>query len=49
MSFQVWTGGFVNVFQTSTFDTSVVQSIGGFFQAVLNGGLLLIWHGMGAS
>jgi hypothetical protein len=46
MSFQAWTGDFVNVFQTSAFNTTVGQSIGGFFQAVLGGGVLLLWHGM---
>ena len=43
---QGWTGDFVNVFQTSTFSSSVNQSIGGFFQAVLGNGPALTVHGM---
>jgi hypothetical protein len=31
---------------TTSAATNVSQSVGGFFQAVLNGGLFLIWHGM---
>jgi hypothetical protein len=46
LSVQAWTGDFVNVFLTSTFPTTVDQSIGGFFQAVLSNGLFLTWHGM---
>ena len=46
LGIQGWTGDFVNVFVTTSPATSVGQSVGGFFQAVLNGGLLLIWHGM---
>jgi len=46
MSLQAWTGDFVNVFLTSTFGTTVGQSVGGFFQAVLSGGPFLLWHEM---
>jgi hypothetical protein len=46
LSLQGWTGDFVNVFVTTSAATNVNQSIGGFFQAVVNGGPFLIWHGM---
>ncbi len=46
LAVQGWTGDFVNVFVTTTPATNVNESVGGFFQAVLNGGLLLVWHGM---
>jgi len=46
MSIQGWTGDFVNVFITSTLPTSVDQSFGGFFQAVVGDNVLLLWHGM---
>jgi len=46
LGLQGWTGDFVNVFVTTSPVTNVNQSVGGFFQAVVNGGLFLIWHGM---
>lgn len=46
LGIQGWTGDFVNVFVTTTPATNVNQSLGGFFQAVVNGGDFLIWHGM---
>jgi hypothetical protein len=46
LGLQGWTGDFVNVFVTTAPATNVNQSVGGFFQAVVNGGLFLIWHGM---
>lgn len=46
LTLQGWTGDFVNVFVTTSPSTSVEQSVGGFFQAVVNGGLFVIWHGM---
>jgi hypothetical protein len=46
LTLQLWTGDFVNVFVTTSAASAPSQSIGGFFQAVMDGGLLLIWHGM---
>jgi hypothetical protein len=46
LGLQGWTGDFVNVFVTTTPATNVTQSVGGFFQAVANGCIFLIWHGM---
>jgi hypothetical protein len=46
MGIQAWTGDFVNVFLTSAFSTTVGQSIGGFFEAVLGNGPFLLLHGM---
>jgi len=46
LGIQSWTGDFVNVFVTTS-PQQVGGSIGGFFQAMMSdGGLLLIWHGM---
>lgn len=46
LTLQGWTGDSVNVFVTTSQATTPSQSVGGFFSAVMNGGLLLIWHGM---
>lgn len=46
LGLQGWTGDFVNVFVTTSPAPNVNQSVGGFFQAVVNGGLFTIWHGM---
>jgi len=46
LGIQAWTGDFVNVFVTTSPATNVSQSVGGFFSAVMDGGLFLIWHGM---
>ncbi len=47
LTLQLWTGDFVNVFvTTSPAAPAPAQSIGGFFQAVVSGGLFMIWHGM---
>ena len=46
LTLQGWTGDFVNVFVTTSPATTPAQSLGGFFSAVMNGGLLLLWHGM---
>ena len=46
LSLQLWTGDFVNVFVTTASATAPAQSVGGFFMAVVNGGIFLIWHGM---
>ena len=43
---QGWTGDFVNVFVTTSTTAAPSQSVGGFFSAVMNGGLFLVWHGM---
>jgi hypothetical protein len=46
LTVQSWTGDFVNVFVTTSPASSPSQGLGGFFSAVMNGGLLMIWHGM---
>ena len=46
LTLQGWTGDFVNVFVTTAPATTPSQSVDGFFQAVMSGGLFLIWHGM---
>ena len=46
LTLQGWTGDFVNVFVTTSPATTPSQGLGGFFSAAMNGGLLLIWHGM---
>jgi hypothetical protein len=46
LGMQGWTGDFANGFLTSTYSTNVSQSIGGFFQAALDGGPALTVHGM---
>lgn len=46
LSFQAWTGDFVNVFITTASATTPAQSISGFFQAVIGGNFFLLWHGM---
>jgi heme A synthase len=46
LTIQGWTGDVVNIFVTTSPTPTVSQSLGGFFQAVVNGGPLLIWHGM---
>jgi hypothetical protein len=46
LGIQGWTGDFANGFLTSTYSTNVSQSIGGFFQAVLESGPALTVHSM---
>jgi len=46
LGIQGWTGDFVNVFVTTAPATNVNQSVGGFFQAIVNQGPFLLWHGM---
>jgi hypothetical protein len=46
LTLQGWTGDFVNVFVTTSPANTSSQGLGGFFSAVMDGGLLLIWHGM---
>jgi heme A synthase len=45
LTIQGWTGDVVNLFVTTSPSPTVSQSFGGFFQSVVNGGPLLIWHG----
>lgn len=46
LTLQGWTGDFVNVFVTTSQAATPSQSVGGFFSTMMNGGLLLIWHGL---
>jgi heme A synthase len=46
LTLQGWTGDFVNVFVTTSTKNEVSQSLGGFFQTVVDQGPFLIWHAM---
>jgi hypothetical protein len=43
LGLQGWTGDFVNLFVTTSSST-VQQSVGGFFQGVVDGGPFIVWH-----